>query len=215
MVTTHTGEEHAGTPPEPRFAYMLLTHKDPHHVEELAGRILDLSPTGHVVIHHDLASELLPWQGQPPDRVHFVDRRQVLWGDWSIVDATLRMILFAHDQLDADWFVMLSGEHRPIVDLEQWEADTLASDADAFVEATPLPSANRGSQQVRRVLRGSGVFPATSSRSAPSSIPTVGEPGSSVPRVTAAPASSRSTKEVSGSASTADRLRPSSMRIGP
>ncbi len=140
MVTTHTGEEHAGTPPEPRFAYMLLTHKDPHHVEELAGRILDLSPTGHVVIHHDLASEPLPWQGQPPDRVHFVDRRQVLWGDWSIVDATLRMIRFAHDELDADWFVMLSGEHRPVVDLEQWEADTLASDADAFVEASSLAS---------------------------------------------------------------------------
>jgi hypothetical protein len=140
MATTRAGEERAEAPREPRFAYMLLTHKDPHHVEELAGRILDLSPTGHVVVHHDLASEPLPWQGRPPERVHFVDRRQVLWGDWSIVDATLRMIRFAHDQLDADWFVMLSGEHRPIVDLEQWEADTLTSDADAFVEAEPLPA---------------------------------------------------------------------------
>jgi Core-2/I-Branching enzyme len=123
-----------------RFAYMLLTHKDPHHVEELALRILDLSPSGHVVIHHDLASAPLPWGGRPPDRVHLVDRQHVLWGDWSIVDATLRMIRFAYDHLEADWFVMLSGEHRPVVDLQRWEAITAASDADAFVDANPLPT---------------------------------------------------------------------------
>ena len=31
-------------------------------------RILDLSPSGHVVIHHDLASEPLPWRGRPPEQ---------------------------------------------------------------------------------------------------------------------------------------------------
>jgi hypothetical protein len=123
---------------QPLFAYMLLTHKDPHHVEELATRILDLSPFGHVIIHHDLAAEPLPWGGQPPDRVHFVDRRRVLWGDWSIVDATLSMIRFGHDNLDADWYVLLSGEHRPVVDLQAWEEKTATSDVDAFIDASPL-----------------------------------------------------------------------------
>jgi Core-2/I-Branching enzyme len=125
----------------PRFAYMLLTHKDPEHVEELAQRVLDLSPAGHVVIHHDQAADSLPWQGNPPARVHFVDRERVLWGDWSIVDASLRMIRYAHDELSADWYVMLSGEHRPVVDLSQWERATMAAEADAFVEAQPLASA--------------------------------------------------------------------------
>jgi Core-2/I-Branching enzyme len=122
----------------PGFAYMLLTHKDPHHVEELASRILDLSPAGHVVIHHDLAADDLPWQGRPPDRVHFVERGRVLWGDRSIVAATLRMIRFAYQDLGADWFVMLSGEHRPVVDLRQWEHSIMASGADAFSEAEAL-----------------------------------------------------------------------------
>ena len=123
----------------PRFAYMLLTHKDPHHVEELASRILELSPAGQVVIHHDLAASDLPWQGRPPDRVHFVERGRVLWGDWSIVVATLRMIRFAHQDLGANWFVMLSGEHRPVVDLGQWERSTLVSGVDGFAEAEALP----------------------------------------------------------------------------
>lgn len=143
------------TPGPPRFAYLLLTHKDVRHVEELASRILDLSPTGHVVIHHDLASDELPWQGNPPERVHFVDRGRVLWGDWSIVDATLRMIRFAHRELDADWYTLLSGEHRPIVDLRQWEQSTFASGVDAFVEAETLPEKltfGRGNEDANRFL---------------------------------------------------------------
>jgi hypothetical protein len=124
----------------PRFAYMLLTHKESEHVEELTRRVLELSPAGRAVIHHDLAAESLPWQGKPPARVHFVDRREVLWGDWSIVDATISMIRFAHDELGADWYVMLSGEHRPVVDLSGWERSTMAGEADAFVEAEALPS---------------------------------------------------------------------------
>jgi hypothetical protein len=123
----------------PCFAYMLLTHRDPRHIEELARRILDLSPAGHVVIHHDIAAGDLPWQGRPPDRVHFVERGRVLWGDWSIVAATLRMIRFAYQDLGADWFVMLSGEHRPVVDLRQWERSIMASGTDAFAEAEALP----------------------------------------------------------------------------
>ncbi len=135
----------------PCFAYMLLTHRDPRHVEELASRILDLSPAGHVVIHHDSAAGDLPWQGHPPDRVHFVERGRVLWGGWSIVAATLRMIRFAHDDLGADWFVMLSGEHRPVVDLRQWERSIMASGVDAFSEAEALrPSIHFGTLRRRR-----------------------------------------------------------------
>ena len=118
---------------------MILTHKDPRQVEALAARILELSPWGEVVIHHDLASDDLPWDGRPPSRVHFVERSEVLWGDWSIVEATLRLMRFALEQLQADWFVILSGEHWPAADLRTWEATADASGVDAFVEADPLP----------------------------------------------------------------------------
>lgn len=124
---------------DPCFAYLILTHKDPRQVEALAARILDLSPHAQVVVHHDLAADVLPWGGRPPSRVHFVERGRVLWGDWSIVEATLRMVRFALEQLRADWFVVLSGEHWPVTDLCQWEKATAASGIDAFVEADRLP----------------------------------------------------------------------------
>ncbi len=121
------------------FAYLILAHKEPRQVEALAARILELSPCAQVVVHHDLAADDLPWGGRPPSRIHFVERGRVLWGDWSIVEATLRMVRFALERLRADWFVVLSGEHWPVKDLWQWEATTAASDIDAFVEADPLP----------------------------------------------------------------------------
>ncbi len=123
----------------PCFAYLILTHKDPEQVEALAARILALSPHGQVVVHHDLASDDLPWRGRPPDRVHFVERERILWGGWSIVEATLRMVTFALQELRADWFVVLSGEHWPVEDLRAWELATIASGIDAFVTAEPLP----------------------------------------------------------------------------
>ena len=132
-------EEPTGEEVGPCFAYLILTHKDPQQVEALAARILELSPHGQVVVHHDLASDDLPWGGRPPSRVHFVERGRVLWGDWSIVEATLRLVRFALEELHADWFVVLSGEHWPVVDLRAWEDSSVASGIDAFVEADPLP----------------------------------------------------------------------------
>jgi hypothetical protein len=137
VSTAHDREP--GQDEGPCFAYLLLTHKDPRQVEALAARILELSPRGHVVVHHDLGAHDLPWGGQPPTRVHFVERGGVLWGDWSIVEATLRLVRFALEQLRADWFVVVSGEHWPVADLHQWEDTATASGVDAFAEADRLP----------------------------------------------------------------------------
>jgi hypothetical protein len=117
-----------------------MTHRDPVHVEDLVERVLTLSPSGHVVIHHDAsASGPIPYGGRGPERVHFTERRQVLWGDWSIVERTLQMTRDALERAHADWFVMISGEHRPVTDLGAWERATVDSGADALVEAKALP----------------------------------------------------------------------------
>jgi hypothetical protein len=123
----------------PRFAYLVLTHKEPRQVEALAARILALSPRGEVVVHHDAISSELPWDGRPPARVHLVDRGRVLWGDWSMVEATLRLVRYALEELRADWFVVLSGEHWPVTDLDRWERTEASSGVDAFVEAEAVP----------------------------------------------------------------------------
>jgi hypothetical protein len=68
-----------------------------------------------------------------------VARKPVQWGDWSIVEATITMLRFAVDELNAEWCVLISGEHRPLTDLAQWEESVTASGFDAFVESRPLP----------------------------------------------------------------------------
>jgi hypothetical protein len=124
---------------EPRFAYLLLTHKNVSDVEELAERIVSLSPAARVVVHHDVEASGLPWAGQPPEPFHLVERGPVRWGGWSMIEATTRLLRYAVRELDADWFVLLSGEHRPAVDLSRWECDVAASGADALVRADELP----------------------------------------------------------------------------
>jgi hypothetical protein len=124
---------------QPRFAYLLLTHKDSRQVEGLARRILDLSPNALVVVHHDARAVDLPWSGLPTGPIHLVERGRVSWGDWSMLEATMRMVRYAVDRLDASWFVLLSGEHRPAADLRQWELNTAKSGNDALLDAERLP----------------------------------------------------------------------------
>jgi hypothetical protein len=140
QTATSVGTERAGPTTSPTVAYLLLTHKDPDQVERLAARILSLSPTGHVVVHHDLKAGRLPWDGSPPARVHLIDERvTVEWGDWSIVAATLSMFRCAHEQLGADFSVVISGEHWPVMDLSEWEATLGAQGVDAYLPTQLLP----------------------------------------------------------------------------
>ena len=135
-----SSDESGGSADDARCAYLILSHKNPSQVEALASRILGLSPAAQVVVHHDRKDNPPPWGGRPPARVHLVDRTTVEWGGWSIVDATLRLIRFAHEHLHAQWMVIVSGEHWPVTDLAAWEAKVLASDADALMPAEMLPA---------------------------------------------------------------------------
>ena len=125
---------------QPHFAYLLLSHNNPRQVEALARRILDLSPHAQIVVHHDSRAADPPWGGRPSAPIHLVERGRVSWGDWSMIEATLRMLRYAVDQLDADWFVLVSGEHRPAVDLRQWEMTAAESGNDALLGAVRLPA---------------------------------------------------------------------------
>jgi hypothetical protein len=132
-------ENEAGNDADPaRFAYLLLTHSRPRQIEDLADRIVKLSPRADIVVHHDQASEEVPWDGHPRPPVHFVDRGRVLWGDWSMIDATLRLLRYGVENLTSDWFVLLSGEHRPATDLTQWEERVARDRFDAYLPAERL-----------------------------------------------------------------------------
>ena len=47
-----------------RCAYLILSHKNPAQVEDLADGSSSSAPTAHVVIHHDLKGGPAPWNGR-------------------------------------------------------------------------------------------------------------------------------------------------------
>jgi hypothetical protein len=122
-----------------RPVYLILSHQHPERVEWLASRIFQLSPSGQCVVHHDIVDDKVPWAGNPPPRVHLIPRTRAVWGDWSLVQATLNLITYARQSLDPTWYVLLSGEDLPVVDLEDWEIAMAESKTDAIIPARPAP----------------------------------------------------------------------------
>jgi hypothetical protein len=119
----------------------VLSHHNPERVEALSRRILELSPTARVVLHHSpgvSAGAQVPWGGKPPERVDMIPTVPVTWGDWSVVEATLALVRHARDELGADWVVTLSGDDRPATDLASWESRLAESDVDGIVSARAL-----------------------------------------------------------------------------
>jgi hypothetical protein len=119
-------------------AYLVLSHRAPEQVEALANRIFALSPGGHVVVHHDARGGPPPWAGHPPARGHLVERTAVEWGDWSMVEAALRLVRYAATELEARWFALVSGDARPVVDLAAWEEEVRATGVDGLVSSRPI-----------------------------------------------------------------------------
>jgi hypothetical protein len=108
-------------------------------VEDLGARILQLSPRADIVVHHDASAPDLPWEGQSAPRIHFTDRENVQWGGWSMIDATERLLRFSLENLTSEWFVLLSGDHRPATDLTAWEGAVARASVDAYLPAERLP----------------------------------------------------------------------------
>jgi hypothetical protein len=92
------------------------------------------------VVHHDASAPALPWEGQSTARIHFVDRGHVQWGGWSMIDATERLLRFSVENLSSEWFVLLSGDHRPATDLTAWEDAVARASFDAYLPAEQLPA---------------------------------------------------------------------------
>ena len=102
-----------------RIAFLLLAHKDPTAVSDL---VTHLSAAGHyVVIHYDRSSpageyDAIATAFKDASNVRLVpDRVRCGWGDWSLVEATLRTMALAEREFaDATHFYLLSGDCLPI-----------------------------------------------------------------------------------------------------
>ncbi|MEJ5219688.1 DUF5928 domain-containing protein [Cognatishimia sp. D5M38] len=122
-----------------KIAFILLCHKDPGAVVEQAMR---LTATGDCIsIHYDKSADPAGFreiQSQLADNPNVVlVRRRVKcgWGEWSLVEATLRAVRAALDAFPkATHFYMLSGDCMPIKTSEYIQEFLAEQDAD-FIES--------------------------------------------------------------------------------
>ncbi|MCZ2817350.1 beta-1,6-N-acetylglucosaminyltransferase [Modestobacter sp. VKM Ac-2984] len=102
-------------------AFVVLAHRGPQQVARLAGRLTETGDT--VVVHVDRRQDHEPFrqavqQLRRADQVHLMPHRESVpckWGDYSLVDATLRCVRTALQAAPAaSHVVLLSGQDYPL-----------------------------------------------------------------------------------------------------
>lgn len=101
------------------IAFILLCHKDPDAILDQVARLT--AAGDYVAIHFDASAAPADYRkitGALTDNLNvtFVTRRvRCGWGEWSLVEATLRTLQAAFDAFaQATHFYMLSGDCMPI-----------------------------------------------------------------------------------------------------
>ncbi|HVC69134.1 MAG TPA: beta-1,6-N-acetylglucosaminyltransferase [Acidimicrobiales bacterium] len=118
-----------------RVVYVIFSHRRPVQVERLVARILALSPSGQVVLHHDPRVEPMTWKEPPGARVHMVEPRPMDWGGFTMVAATARVLEHVEETFDYDWCAVISGQDYPARNLATWEQELARGGSDYLLSA--------------------------------------------------------------------------------
>ncbi len=127
----------------PVFCYVVLAHHQPELVLRLVRRIRALSPGSVVLVRHAEPDGFLS-----ADQVTaaggrlFRSRIPMRWGSWEMTEGMIEA-LEAATTTDASWFVALSGQCYPVLDLAAWEDDLVAEGTAGVVEADLLTDTSR------------------------------------------------------------------------
>lgn len=118
--------------------YLILAHKNPDQLYRMITALHDKA--SHFYIHIDAKTSIAPFkerlQGLP---VYFIDKRECcIWGDFSIVRATINLMEAAAKENEKGYFILMSGQDYPIA--SQKEINTFLEQYDGydFIDFLPL-----------------------------------------------------------------------------
>ena len=124
---------------DPRFCYLVFSHREPDQVARLVRAIRTLSPTARVIVTHDVRHSL------PPDladdgavEVH-IRPGGAPWGSIAMVDAILDRLRELEAIGDYDYVGVISGQDFPLRPLQPWEVELRDSEIDALLQPHPMP----------------------------------------------------------------------------
>ncbi|QEM82175.1 beta-1,6-N-acetylglucosaminyltransferase [Halomonas binhaiensis] len=140
-----------------KVSFVLLAHEHPDQLRDLLFSLL--SSGSDVFVHydanasHDLESESKNWALEGlSGNLYFAERVKVVWGEWSIVQATLNCLYLAREKgFNSDYFMLISGSCMPVkpVALLQKYLSTSGKDHIEIVDAEANRWVTDGIQQER------------------------------------------------------------------
>lgn len=125
-----------------RFCYLLLAHTDPDGMLRTVRRIRTLSPGCEIVVRHHDPDYVEPARIRDAGATPLLSPVHVRWGDWTQVEMVLGACAFARAAVNADHFVVISGQDYPIRDLREWEQEVRDSEIDALLDPLPTQTHN-------------------------------------------------------------------------
>ena len=126
------------------IAYLLLAHDQPAHLRELIARLS--TPNSKFYVHIDRKSRLDEFQLPTDANVHLLaDRVRVFWGDYSQVEAILRLTraALADPGFRAQRLVLLSGADYPVRRNAEIHAYFQEHAQAEFINLVPIPSVEK------------------------------------------------------------------------
>lgn len=121
-----------------RIAYLVLTHAMPDHLGRLITALRD--DGAQFFVHVDRKVPIEPFLRHRASDVEFLDNRiAVYWGQWQMVEATLRLMRRAIERADPDYLVLLSGSCYPIRSNRHIRS-VLADGSDLFINSVRMPN---------------------------------------------------------------------------
>lgn len=130
------------------IAYLMLVHANPQHLQRLIERLR--SDGAVFFLHIDKKTDPRPFAHLQAADVRLVPAPvAVYWGDFSQVDAILKLITTALAAGPFQRFVLLSGADYPLWPTEDINAFFAAHRTDEFINMVPMPCAAAGKPLAR------------------------------------------------------------------
>lgn len=118
--------------------YLVLAHKNPKQLYRMVNALND--GAAKFYIHIDAKTPIIPFkehlQGMP---ISFIDKREdCIWGDFSIVRATINLMEAAAKENEKGYFILMSGQDYPITSQEKINTFLEQYNGYDFIDFTPL-----------------------------------------------------------------------------
>lgn len=119
-----------------KVSFVLLAHEAPESLKPLIESVL--SAGSDIFVHHDarsphdLEEACSKWGVHKfPGKIYFAKRVKVVWGEWSIIQATLNCLYLARENnYNCDYLMLISGSCMPVKPIKLLEQHLAQDEVD-------------------------------------------------------------------------------------